>query len=227
MKVRLFAALRELAGASVLEVDAPDVGELLNQLSAKLGPEFERIMAAGAVVVDGEENPEQAYRLLRLVGGSGNPIPAIVLLARAELERFPWAEVADDVVFSGIPSGELRVRLAMVVRRTGGGGDATLRLGALTMNVDTYQVLVAGRVVDLTYKEFELLRFLIQRPGRVFTRTDLLSEVWGYNFYGGTRTVDVHVRRLRAKLGPEYEGLIQTIRGVGYRAAEPREEGTD
>jgi DNA-binding response OmpR family regulator len=186
---------------------------------ADVGPEV--------LVVDGEENPEQAYRLLRLVGGSGNPIPAIVLLARAELERFPWAEVADDVVFSGIPSGELRVRLAMVVRRTGGGGDATLRLGALTMNVDTYQVLVAGRVVDLTYKEFELLRFLIQRPGRVFTRTDLLSEVWGYNFYGGTRTVDVHVRRLRAKLGPEYEGLIQTIRGVGYRAAEPREEGTD
>jgi DNA-binding response OmpR family regulator len=83
-------------------------------------------------------------------------------------------------------------------------------------------VLVAGRILDLTYKEFELLKFLVQRPGRVFTRTELLSEVWGYNFYGGTRTVDVHVRRLRAKLGPEHEALIQTVRGVGYRAAEPR-----
>jgi len=76
--------------------------------------------------------------------------------------------------------------------------------------------------VDLTYKEFELLRFLVQRPERVFTRSALLQEVWGYNFYGGTRTVDVHIRRLRAKLGPEHEGLIETIRGVGYRAAEPR-----
>ena len=103
-----------------------------------------------------------------------------------------------------------------------GGGDATLRLGPLAMNTETYQVSVSGALLDLTYKEFELLRYLVQHPGRVFTRTDLLQEVWGYNFYGGTRTVDVHVRRLRAKLGVEHEGLIQTVRGVGYRAAEPR-----
>ena len=99
-----------------------------------------------------------------------------------------------------------------------------IRLGPLAIDTDTYQVVVAGRVLDLTYKEFELLRFLVQRPGRVFTRTELLSQVWGYNFYGGTRTVDVHVRRLRAKLGPEHESIIQTIRGVGYRAAEPRSD---
>jgi DNA-binding response OmpR family regulator len=80
---------------------------------------------------------------------------------------------------------------------------------------------VAGQVMDLTYKEFELLRFLVQRPSRVFTRSELLQQVWGYNFYGGTRTVDVHIRRLRAKLGSEHEGLIQTVRGVGYRVAEP------
>ena len=85
----------------------------------------------------------------------------------------------------------------------------------------TYQVAVAGRLLDLTYKEFELLRFLVRAPGRVFTRGALLRQVWGYDFYGGTRTVDVHVRRLRAKLGPEHETLIQTVRGVGYRAAEP------
>jgi DNA-binding response OmpR family regulator len=76
-------------------------------------------------------------------------------------------------------------------------------------------------VVDLTYKEFELLRFLAANPERVFTRASLLQEVWGYDFYGGTRTVDVHVRRLRAKLGVEHEGLIETVRGVGYRATEP------
>ena len=117
---------------------------------------------------------------------------------------------------------ELGVRLAMLTRRSGGAGEATIRLGPLAIDTDTYQVVVAGRVLDLTYKEFELLRFLVQRPGRVFTRTELLSQVWGYNFYGGTRTVDVHVRRLRAKLGPEHESIIQTVRGVGYRAAEPR-----
>jgi DNA-binding response OmpR family regulator len=112
----------------------------------------------------------------------------------------------------------------MLARRTGGLGEATVRLGPLSINTDTYQVTVSGRVLDLTYKEFELLRFLVQRSGRVFTRSALLHEVWGYDFYGGTRTVDVHVRRLRAKLGTGHESLIQTIRGVGYRAAEPAQD---
>jgi DNA-binding response OmpR family regulator len=183
-----------------------------------------RDIGADVLLVDAEANPEQAYRLLRVLATSGTSVPTVVVVARADLEGFAWADVADDIVHSGTPAGELRVRLAMLARRTGGAGDATVRLGPLTMNTDTYQVLVAGRILDLTYKEFELLRFLVQRPRRVFTRTELLSEVWGYNFYGGTRTVDVHVRRLRAKLGPEHEGLIQTVRGVGYRAAEPRVE---
>jgi DNA-binding response OmpR family regulator len=181
-----------------------------------------RDIGADVILVDAEVNPEQAHRLLRVLATAGTSVPAVVIVARADLERFGWADVADDFVHSGTPAGELRVRLAMLARRTGGAGDATIRLGPLTMNTDTYQVLVTGRILDLTYKEFELLRFLVQRTSRVFTRTELLSEVWGYNFYGGTRTVDVHVRRLRAKLGPEHEGLIQTVRGVGYRAAEPR-----
>jgi DNA-binding response OmpR family regulator len=90
----------------------------------------------------------------------------------------------------------------------------------MTLDADTYRVTVAGRPLDLTFKEFEVLRFLAAHAGRVFTRPTLLREVWGYDFYGGTRTVDVHVRRLRAKLGPEHEDLIETVRGVGYRAAE-------
>ena len=100
-------------------------------------------------------------------------------------------------------------------------GEAVLRLGPLSLNTETYQVVVAGRVLDLTYKEFELLRYLVANQTRVHTRAALLHEVWGYDFYGGTRTVDVHVRRLRAKLGPEHEHLIDTIRGVGYRAVPP------
>jgi DNA-binding response OmpR family regulator len=97
-----------------------------------------------------------------------------------------------------------------------------VRLGPLVLDVDSYSVTVAGRPLDLTYKEFELLRFLAEHPGRVFTRPALLREVWGFDFYGGTRTVDVHVRRLRAKLGPEHEGLIETVRGVGYRTSADR-----
>ena len=87
---------------------------------------------------------------------------------------------------------------------------------------------VRGRVLDLTFKEFELLKFLAQHPGRVFTRAQLLQEVWGYDYFGGTRTVDVHVRRLRAKLGVEHEQLIGTVRNVGYRFVLPRTEtGSD
>ena len=181
---------------------------------AEIGP--------SVVVVDAEDNPEQAFRLLGLLATGGASIPTVAVVARGDLERFAWAEVADEYVHSGASAAELGVRLAMLTRRSGGAGEATIRLGPLAIDTDTYQVVVAGRVLDLTYKEFELLRFLVQRPGRVFTRTELLSQVWGYNFYGGTRTVDVHVRRLRAKLGPEHESIIQTVRGVGYRAAEPR-----
>ena len=181
-------------------------------------------LAPSAIVVDAEENPEQAFQLMSALATTRTNLPVLVVLARQDLERFAWAEVADEAVHSGCSTAELRLRIAMLARRTGEAGEATLRLGHLSINTETYQVFVGGRVLDLTFKEFELLRFLVQRPGRVFTRGDLLQEVWGYNFYGGTRTVDVHVRRLRAKLGAEHEGLIQTVRGVGYHASEPQGE---
>jgi len=92
-----------------------------------------------------------------------------------------------------------------------------IRSGELAIDEATYAARLRGRVLDLTFKEFELLKFLAQHPGRVFTRAQLLQEVWGYDYFGGTRTVDVHVRRLRAKLGPEHEALIGTVRNVGYR----------
>src|SRR3990172_8379847 len=109
----------------------------------------------------------------------------------------------------------------MLRRRSGTGEGSLVRLGPLHIDTETYQVTAGGRPLDLTFKEFELLRFLALHPGRVYTRPALLREVWGYDFYGGTRTVDVHVRRLRAKLGPEHEGRIETVRGGGYRAAAP------
>jgi DNA-binding response OmpR family regulator len=183
-------------------------------------------LAPVAVLADGVQDPELAFRLLTALAATRLVAPVVVVLGPADVERFAWAEVADDFLRPTSTAAEIRVRLAMLTRRTGGGDDASLRLGPLAMNIETYQVSVSGALLDLTYKEFELLRFLVQRPGRVFTRSELLQEVWGYNFYGGTRTVDVHVRRLRAKLGAEHEGLIQTVRGVGYRAAEARQQET-
>ena len=92
-----------------------------------------------------------------------------------------------------------------------------IKAGELSIDESTYSAKLRGRTLDLTFKEFELLKFLAQHPGRVFSRDQLLSQVWGYDYFGGTRTVDVHVRRLRAKLGPENENLIGTVRNVGYR----------
>lgn len=181
-----------------------------------------RELSPAAILIDAGQDPHRAHHVLTLLAEAGtvSPSPILVVVAEQNLERLPWHDRADDVVLPDASAAEVRVRLAILLRRTGGGGEAMLRLGPLALNVETYQVRVSGRHLDLTFKEFELLRFLMQRPGRVFTRSDLLQEVWGYNFYGGTRTVDVHVRRLRAKLGPEHEGLIETVRGVGYRAAE-------
>jgi DNA-binding response OmpR family regulator len=112
--------------------------------------------------------------------------------------------------------------------RAGRGGPAgeIATYGGLEINVETYQAVVDGRPLDLTYMEYELLRFFVTNPGKVFTREQLLSRVWGYEYYGGARTVDVHVRRLRAKLGEEHANLIQTVRSVGYRFGETRWRAT-
>ena len=172
------------------------------------------------VMVDAAENPGQGHAVLRALREAGGRTPAIAVVERRDLDRFAWDQVADEVLYPSAPETEIRVRLSMLRRRAGTGEGSTVRLGPLTLDTDTYQVTVTGRALDLTFKEFELLRYLASRPGRVFTRPALLREVWGYDFYGGTRTVDVHVRRLRSKLGPEHESLIETVRGVGYRAAD-------
>ena len=103
------------------------------------------------------------------------------------------------------------------------GAGGSIRAGELNIDPDTYAAKLKGRPLDLTYKEFELLKFLAQHPGRVFTRSHLVQEVWGYDYFGGTRTVDVHVRRLRAKLGTEHDSMIGTVRNVGYKFVRPTE----
>jgi DNA-binding response OmpR family regulator len=182
--------------------------------------------APEVILVDAAENPGQAYAVLRALSARSSGVPLLAIVERGDLEALPWAEVADEVVHPGAPAAEIGVRLAILRRRSSPPAEDAIRLGSLALDPGSFQVALSGHALDLTFKEFELLQFLASRPGRVFTRPALLREVWGYDFYGGTRTVDVHVRRLRAKLGPEHEHLIETVRGVGYRAAEP-EDGRD
>jgi hypothetical protein len=125
--------------------------------------------------------------------------------------------LCDEFVELPYPTEELFARLRMLRLRAGMDGPDVVRRGPLSLNTASYQATLEGRSLDLTYMEYELLRLLLGRPGRVFTREEILSRVWRYDYYGGLRTVDVHVRRLRAKLGQDHARLIETVRGVGYR----------
>src|SRR5204863_5944555 len=133
----------------------------------------------------------------------------------------------DDVVLHTCGPAELEARIRLAIGRLHATRDEdepdahVIRTGEVVVDDATYTASVGPRPLDLTFKEFELLKYLAQHPGRVFTRAQLLQEVWGYDYFGGTRTVDVHVRRLRAKLGPEHESLIGTVRNVGYRFVTP------
>ena len=167
---------------------------------------------------------EDAARGLSTAWEIGLP-PVIVVVNEDTIARFRWDLGTDDFMLHTAPAAEISARLEIAARRSGRGDDPlVLKVGDVTVNPENYQVYVRGRPLDLTFKEFELLKFLAQRPGRVCDRDLLLREVWGYDYYGGTRTVDVHIRRLRAKLGAEHEALIETIRNVGYRLVpRPRE----
>jgi DNA-binding response OmpR family regulator len=179
-------------------------------------------LAPDLLVIDAVSDPARAKELLQILVSAGSPVAVLAVLPRNLLEDQGWEELVDEFAFPEISEAELSLRVQMLWLRRGDTGEATLRLGPVAINVETYQVTIGGRALDLTFKEFELLRFLAENPARVFSRAKLLQEVWGYDFYGGTRTVDVHVRRLRSKLGPEHEQLIETVRGVGYRAADVR-----
>lgn len=122
----------------------------------------------------------------------------------------------DDFLLEGATRKEIELRLEVAMIRAGQAAEDVIRADGLSINVANYEVTLDGEILDLTYKEFELLKFLATNRGRVITRDVLLDRVWGYDYIGGTRTVDVHIRRLRAKLG-RYESLIETVRNVGYR----------
>ncbi|WP_141578686.1 response regulator transcription factor [Actinomadura sp. WMMA1423] len=177
---------------------------------------------ADVVLVDARRELVQAKSLCRLLRTTGLDCPLLAIVTEGGLAALSPEWGLDDVLLQTAGPAEVEARLRLAVGRAEAGAEADdvpgeIRSGDLTIDEATYTARLRGRVLDLTFKEFELLKYLAQHPGRVFTRAQLLQEVWGYDYFGGTRTVDVHVRRLRAKLGAEYESLIGTVRNVGYR----------
>jgi len=173
------------------------------------------------LLVDARHDLPRARSLCSLIRTTGVAVPVVAIVTEGGLTAVTAEWGVDDVLLDTAGPAEVEARLRLAAERLNATGedplDPVIRNGDLIVDEATYTAKLRGRVLDLTYKEFELLKFLAQHPGRVFTRGQLLQEVWGYDYFGGTRTVDVHVRRLRAKLGGEHEQLIGTVRNVGYR----------
>ncbi len=148
---------------------------------------------------------------------SGTPI--IMLTAKSDTVDIVLGleSGADDYVVKPFKPKELLARIRARVRRLSDATPESLAIGDLVIDVAGYEARLRGRKLDLTHQEFELLRFLAQNRGKVYTREQLLQKVWGYRYYGGSRTVDIHVRRVRAKLGAVTGGLVETVRNVGYK----------
>lgn len=177
-----------------------------------------------AVLVDARAELADARATCRVLHTTGLGVPLLAVVSEAGLITLNADWGVDDVLLTTAGPAEVEARLRLAIGRlasaTAGAGEL-IRAGDLTIDPDTYAAKLKGRPLDLTYKEFELLKFLAQHPGRVFSRDQLLREVWGYDYFGGTRTVDVHVRRLRAKLGTEHDSMIGTVRQVGYKFVLP------
>ncbi|NLU74107.1 response regulator transcription factor [Streptomyces sp. HNM0575] len=208
----------------------PALGLLLHnvRVAPAEGPTLVNTPGADAILIDGRRDLPQVRSLCQLLHQTGPGCPLILIVTEGGLAAVTAEWGVDDVVLESAGPAEVEARLRLSTGRMQGGGDdepTEIRNGDLSVDEATYSAKLKGRVLDLTFKEFELLKYLAQHPGRVFTRAQLLQEVWGYDYFGGTRTVDVHVRRLRAKLGPEHESLIGTVRNVGYRFVSPEKDG--
>ena len=179
---------------------------------------------AGAVV-SAVDDTSGALSLCRVLRSGENPVAPLLLIVTQDQVRSLEAteDLFDDFCLAPLNTEEIEARLAHLLWRTGRGKEHDIIVyGPLALNLETYQAVIGGKPLDLTFMEYELLRFLAAHPGKVFTREVLLSRVWGYEYFGGARTVDDHIRRLRAKLGEEHANLIDTVRSVGYRFGRTR-----
>jgi DNA-binding response OmpR family regulator len=175
------------------------------------------------IIIDARRELPTAKSFTKLITTTGVSTPLIIITTEGGLSAINADWGIADVILDTAGPAEVDARIRIVI-----GKDAItqlaknpslkeIRSGDVVIDEDSYTAKIKGRTLDLTFKEFELLKYLAQHPGRVFSRSQLLQEIWGYDYFGGTRTVDVHIRRLRSKLGPEFESVIDTVRNVGYR----------
>jgi DNA-binding response OmpR family regulator len=175
------------------------------------------------IIIDARRDLPTAKSFTKLITTTGVSTPLIIVTTEGGLSAINADWGITDVILDTAGPAEVDARIRIVI----GKGTITqlaknpslkeIRSGDVVIDEDSYTAKIKGRTLDLTFKEFELLKYLAQHPGRVFSRSQLLQEIWGYDYFGGTRTVDVHIRRLRSKLGPEFESVIDTVRNVGYR----------
>jgi DNA-binding response OmpR family regulator len=171
------------------------------------------------IIIDGVTDLVGAKSMTTVLASAHLPIPVLLVVTETSLSVLDSSWGISDFLLPSATLAELDARIRLAASSHGHAETgSTLNHSGIAIDESSYQATVAGRPLDLTFKEFELLRYLVANPGRVFTRDQLLSDVWGYDYFGGTRTVDVHVRRLRAKLG-DHESVIGTVRNVGYRFA--------
>ena len=182
---------------------------------------------ADVILLDARRDLVGARSLCRLIETTGKESPLLVIASEGGLTALSSDWGFDDLLLATAGPAEVDVRLRLAMSPSVASSvDPVIQSGNILIDEAGYSAKLNGVQLDLTYTEFELLKYLAQHPGRVFSRQQLLSDVWGYDYYGGTRTVDVHVRRLRAKLGPEYESVIGTVRNVGYRFVTPVEDSS-
>ena len=213
---------------------------------ARLGPELERAgfsaptiaperlandelnLSADVVVLDLRDIPPAAFNILS-TNYAENGVILIVIAASEQLDRISVDLPIDDFVMTTSQPDELARRIERALwRKHGVDSENFVRCGALTLDLSNYRVTVDSESLVMTFKEYELLRFLAMNAGRVFTREQLLNRVWGYDYFGGARTVDVHIRRIRAKIEIHGHAFIETVRNVGYRlVAEAKKDPTD
>ena len=178
------------------------------------------------VLVDATTDLREAAGAARAAAVHDIERPVVVIISEGGLAALKFSWGFDDWLLPHASPAEVETRLRLALERAQANRpQRAASVGDLVVDEDSYQVRLRGQPLDLTYKEFELLKTLAASPNRVFTRDLLLQEVWGYDYFGGSRTVDVHIRRVRAKLGPEYESMIVTVRGVGYKLVPPGRRG--
>ena len=224
MRLVLMTAARQ-ATTEVL----PALGLLAHQVRV-VAPELSSLLdgpfdggAGDVVLVDARHDLIRARGLCSLLSSTGVAASLVAVLSEGGLVALSADWGVDDVLLDTAGPAEVDARLKWAAARRLAAAvpvdvdTGVTKAGELIIGEHSYSAKLRGRTLDLTYKEFELLKYLAQHPGRVFSRAQLLQEIWGYDYFGGTRTVDVHVRRLRAKLGAEHESLIGTVRHVGYK----------